>query len=146
MLSPEGRSNKEISMDAIGTPIIVIVAVVVILMGFMWMVTLVRKVGPNEALIIYGLGTHNQPKVIKGGGTVVVPLLQTTRLIPLELMSFDVAPTQDLYTRQGVAVNVEAVAQIKVKSDPDSIRTAAEQLLNKTPQQREDLIRLVMEG
>ena len=34
-------------------------------------------------------------------------------------MSFDVAPTQDLYTRQGVAVNVEAVAQIKVKSDPE---------------------------
>ena len=34
-------------------------------------------------------------------------------------MSFDVAPQQDLYTKQGVAVTVEAVAQIKVKSDPD---------------------------
>ena len=32
-------------------------------------------------------------------------------------MSFDVAPQQDLYTKQGVAVTVEAVAQIKVKSD-----------------------------
>jgi len=32
-------------------------------------------------------------------------------------MSFDVAPQQDLYTVQGVAVTVEAVAQIKVKSD-----------------------------
>src|SRR4029079_3496123 len=61
-------------------------------------------------------------------------------------MSFDVAPTQDLYTRQGVAVNVEAVAQIKIKSDPDSLRTAAEQLLTKPPQEREALIRLVMEG
>ena len=30
-------------------------------------------------------------------------------------MSFDVAPQQDLYTKQGVAVTVEAVAQIKVK-------------------------------
>ncbi|HUS17617.1 MAG TPA: SPFH domain-containing protein, partial [Chloroflexia bacterium] len=38
------------------------------------------------------------------------------------------------------------VAQIKVKSDPDSIRTASEQFLNKTPQDRENLIRLVMEG
>jgi flotillin len=43
-------------------------------------------------------------------------------------------------------VNVEAVAQIKIKSDPDSIRTAAEQLLTKTDQEREALIRLVMEG
>src|SRR6202140_4565876 len=61
-------------------------------------------------------------------------------------MSFDVAPMQDLYTKQGVAVTVEAVAQIKVKSDLESIQTAAEQFLTKTPDQRESLIRLVMEG
>ena len=61
-------------------------------------------------------------------------------------MSFDVAPQQDLYTKQGVAVTVEAVAQIKVKSDPESIQTAAEQFLTKTDQEREGLIRLVMEG
>ncbi|HEX8231387.1 MAG TPA: SPFH domain-containing protein [Chloroflexia bacterium] len=112
----------------------------------MWIVSLVRKVGPNQALIIYGLGTGTQPKVVKGGGVVVMPLLQSAKELSLELMSFDVAPTQDLYTRQGVAVNVEAVAQIKVKSDPESIRTAAEQLLTKTPAEREGLIRLVMEG
>ena len=61
-------------------------------------------------------------------------------------MCFDVAPKQDLYTRQGVAVTVEAVAQIKVKSDPESILTAAEQFLTKSPEEREGLIRLVMEG
>jgi len=61
-------------------------------------------------------------------------------------MSFDVAPQQDLYTNQGVAVTVEAVAQIKVRSDQPSILTAAEQFLTKTPPQREGLIRLVMEG
>jgi len=67
-------------------------------------------------------------------------------MLSLELMSFDVAPQQDLYTNQGVAVSVEAVAQIKVKSDEVSIFTAAEQFLTKTPPQREGLIRLVMEG
>src|ERR1700704_3993151 len=61
-------------------------------------------------------------------------------------MAFDVAPQQNLYTKQGVAVTVEAVAQIKVKSDKESIETAAEQFLTKTEQQREGLIRLVMEG
>jgi len=45
-----------------------------------------------------------------------------------------------------VAVTVEAVAQIKVRSDQASILTAAEQFLTKPPQQREGLIRLVMEG
>ena len=68
-------------------------------------------------------------------------------MLSLELMSFDVAPQQDLYTNQGVAVTVEAVAQIKVKSDSMSpSRTASEQFLSKTPPQREGLIRLVMEG
>lgn len=126
--------------------LIVIALVLIIIMGFTWMVTLVRKVGPNQALIIYGLGTGERPIVVKGGGRLVIPLLQSAKELSLELMSFDVAPTQDLYTRQGVAVTVEAVAQIKIKSDPDSIRTAAEQLLTKSPQEREGLIRLVMEG
>src|SRR5208337_3255740 len=104
---------------------------------------LYRKAGPNEVLVVYGFrGT----RVIKGHGTVIFPMVETFRELSLELMSFDVAPQQDLYTRQGVAVTVEAVAQIKVRSDQASILTAAEQFLTKPPQQHEGLIRLVMEG
>jgi flotillin len=104
---------------------------------------LFRKAGPHEALVVYGFrGT----RVIKGRGTVIYPMVETVKSLSLELMSFDVAPQQDLYTKQGVAVTVEAVAQIKVKSDPESIVTAAEQFLTKTNPEREGLIRLVMEG
>jgi flotillin len=102
-----------------------------------------RKAGPNEALIVYGF---RGPRVVKGHGTVIFPIVEHARELSLELMSFDVAPQQDLYTKQGVAVTVEAVAQIKVRSDQESILTAAEQFLTKTPDQREGLIRLVMEG
>jgi flotillin len=102
-----------------------------------------RKAGPNEALIVYGF---RGPRVITGHGTVIFPMVENCRELSLELMSFDVAPQQDLYTNQGVAVTVEAVAQIKVRSDQPSILTAAEQFLSKAPQQREGLIRLVMEG
>src|SRR6185369_8661285 len=102
-----------------------------------------RKVGPHEALVVYGF---RKTRVVKGAGTVIFPMLENSRLLSLELMGFDVAPQQDLYTKQGVAVSVEAVAQIKVKSDEMSIKTASEQFLTKTPQQREGLIRLVMEG
>src|SRR5271163_868663 len=104
---------------------------------------LYRKVGPNQALVVYGFrGT----RVIKGHGTVIMPMVENCRELSLELMSFDVAPQQDLYTKQGVAVTVEAVAQIKVKSDTESILTASEQFLTKSDLQREGLIRLVMEG
>jgi flotillin len=104
---------------------------------------LYRKAGPHEALVVYGFrGT----RIIKGRGAVIFPMVENCKLLSLELMSFDVAPQQDLYTKQGVAVTVEAVAQIKVKSDTESILTAAEQFLTKTDQEREGLIRLVMEG
>jgi flotillin len=104
---------------------------------------LYRKAGPNEALVVYGFrGT----RIVIGRGTVIFPMIESYRDLSLELMSFDVAPQQDLYTKQGVAVTVEAVAQIKVKSDPESIKTASEQFLSKSDQAREALIRLVMEG
>src|SRR5436853_1943448 len=104
---------------------------------------LFRKAGPHEAIIVY---VFRGTRVITGRGTVIFPMVESARGLSLELMSFDVAPKQDLYTRQGVAVTVEAVAQIKVKSDPESILTAAEQFLTKPPEEREGLIRLVMEG
>jgi flotillin len=108
-----------------------------------FLASLYRKAGPHEALIVYGFrGT----RIVKGHGTVIFPMVESCHELSLELMSFDVAPAQDLYTKQGVAVTVEAVAQIKVKSDMQSIQTAAEQFLTKSGDQRESLIKLVMEG
>ena len=104
---------------------------------------LYRKAGPHEALIVYGF---RNTRIVKGHGTIIVPMFESFRGLSLELMSFDVAPQQDLYTKQGVAVTVEAVAQIKVKSDNESILTASEQFLTKSEDERNGLIRLVMEG
>jgi len=117
------------------------ILMLILLMGIL--ARMYRKAGPNEALIVYGF---RGPRVVKGHGTVIFPMVENCRELSLELMSFDVAPQQDLYTMQGVAVTVEAVAQIKVRSDQASILTAAEQFLSKDPGQREGLIRLVMEG
>src|ERR1700745_504507 len=107
------------------------VIAVVLLSSFL--ASLYRKAGPHEALIVYGFrGT----RIVKGHGTVIFPMVETYNQLSMELMSFDVAPAQDLYTKQGVAVTVEAVAQIKVKSDMQSIETASEQFLTKSPDQR----------
>ena len=118
--------------------LVLVVLFVVIAIGKMF-----RKAGPNQAIIVYGF---RKARVIKAGAAVIFPVVETYRELTLELMSFDVAPQQDLYTKQGVAVTVEAVAQIKVRSDEESILTAAEQFLSKTQAEREGLIRLVMEG
>src|SRR6478672_11179143 len=123
--------------------IMVGLGILAVLFIMSFLARLYRKAGPHEALVVYGFrGT----RIVKGHGTMVFPMVENFRQLSLELMSFDVAPQQDLYTKQGVAVTVEAVAQIKVKSDPESIRTASEQFLTKTDAAREGLIRLVMEG
>src|SRR5215469_496363 len=132
-------------MFGLPTEVVVIAGLVVlaIVMVMIVIARMYRKVGPNEALIRYGMGGT---EVYCGKGALIFPMVQTSRELSLELMSFDVAPQQNLYTKQGVAVTVEAVAQIKVKSDKESILTAAEQFLSKEQNQREGLIRLVMEG
>jgi flotillin len=122
--------------------IIVVAAVVFLLLLFNFVGNLYRKVGPNQALILYGLSRE----VRTNGGAFVMPLFMRAQEFSLELMSFDVAPQQNLYTNQGVAVRVEAVTQLKVRNSNESILTAAEQFLSKTPQDREAMIRLVMEG
>src|SRR5882762_6866261 len=130
-----------------GLPNEVVVIAGLLVLGILMIMIVIakmyRKVGPNEALIRFGMGGT---EVYCGKGALIFPMVQTCRDLSLELMSFDVAPQQSLYTKQGVAVTVEAVAQIKVKNDKESILTAAEQFLTKRPEQREGLIRLVMEG
>src|SRR6266699_5363111 len=123
--------------------VLAVVLVVVVIICINIYRRLLRKVGPNQALIVYG---GRNMDVVTGGAKLINPVTQRADLFSLELMSFDVAPSQDLYTTQGVAVNVEAVTQIKVRSDKESVITAAEQFLSKRQEERENLIRLVMEG
>src|SRR5215467_13135537 len=102
----------------ISTGVLVIAGLMVaaIILVMTMLANLFRKAGPHEALVVYGFrGT----RIVKGRGTVIFPMIENCRDLSLELMSFDVAPQQDLYTKQGVAVTVEAVAQIKVKSDTE---------------------------
>ncbi len=101
-------------------PVVAGLAIIAILFGMAFLARMFRKAGPHEALIILRPARHAHRK---GGGTIIFPMIEQCRDLSLELMSFDVAPQQSLYTKQGVAVTIEAVAQIKVKSDPESIRT-----------------------
>src|SRR5579885_737526 len=125
--------------------LIVVIAVVVI--GMVLLISVLgsfyRKVGPNRALIVYGRGGT---KVVVGGGTVVMPLFQKADEFNLELMSFDVAPSYALYTNQGIPIKVEAITQLKVENEDEKIKRAANQFLSKTEDDREMMVRQVMEG
>ncbi|HTW24708.1 MAG TPA: hypothetical protein VMD78_13980, partial [Candidatus Baltobacteraceae bacterium] len=61
--------------------------VLVVLFLMIAFAKMLRKAGPHEALVIYGIrGT----RIIKGGGTIILPMFELCRELSLELMSFDV--------------------------------------------------------
>lgn len=81
--------------DQMTVPVMAGLGVLSVLFIMAVLAKLFRKAGPHEALIIYGLrGT----RIVKGGGTIIYPMIEQCRELLLELMSFDVAPQQSLYT------------------------------------------------
>ena len=66
-------------------------------------------------------------------------------LLSLELLTIDVQ-TPEVYTSKGVPVKVDGVAQIKVKGDDISIRTAAEQFLGKAQDEIRNIATQTLEG
>jgi flotillin len=117
--------------------------VVVVILLFSSLISSYKKVPPNEALIVYGLGGK---RIVQGGGLFVIPGLQNSKTISMMLMSFDVVPQQSMFSRQGIALSIEAVAQIKIKSDPTAILTASEQFLDRPDVERQNIILHSIEG
>jgi len=113
------------------------------------------KAGPNQVLIISGSkrkltdpdGNVKEVgfRVVKGGGTFVIPVKEKVDVLSLELLTIDVQ-TPEVYTSKGVPVKVDGVAQIKVKGDDISIATAAEQFLSKSVDDIKNIAMQTLEG
>jgi flotillin len=69
-------------------------------------------------------------KIVKGGSTIVLPIVHEVRELDLGLMTLDVE-VRNVLSTQAVPITVDGIAQIKIGSDDPSIATAAEQLLGK---------------
>lgn len=113
------------------------------------------KVGPNQVLIVSGRkhrytdpdgqSTTRGFRVVKGGGTFVIPIIEKVDLLSLELLTIDVQ-TPEVYTSKGVPVRVDGVSQIKVKGDDVSIATASEQFLGKSQDEIRNIATQTLEG
>lgn len=99
------------------TALIIVVAVFLVIVLIM---TTWRKIPNDHAAVIVGTG---KPKVVTGGGTMVIPLLQRLDMITLETIGLNVRVT-GVKTSLGVPINAEGYVIIKVKSDESSILTA----------------------
>ena len=118
--------------------LIAIFAVVFVLFSFVIVYSSrIKKVGPNEVLVVSGfrhkilVGQDEADKpiveergyrIITGGRAFIWPILERVDYLSLELMTIDVA-VKEVYTVQGVPVMVEGVAQVKIGSDDISVAT-----------------------
>jgi flotillin len=73
-------------------------------------------------------------KMVKGGMTIVLPFVHEVNELDLGLITLDVA-VHNVLSSNAVPITVDGIAQIKIGSDDTSIATAAEQLLDKSPEE-----------
>lgn len=81
-----------------------------------------KKAAQDKAIVVTGL----RRRVISGRGGFVVPFFEQTNRLSLENMKVEVR-TKDSLDSNGVPIDTDGVAIIKVKSDPESVLLAMEQ-------------------
>jgi flotillin len=115
----------------------------VLFVGFGFYASRYKKVGPNQVLVISGrrreminpvTGIKERVgfRVVKGGGTFIIPVLERIDVLSMEILTIEVE-VRSVYTIEGVPVHVDGVAQIKIRGEDAAIYTAAEQFLSKGP-------------
>ncbi|MBK9164181.1 MAG: flotillin family protein [Acidobacteria bacterium] len=132
-------------------PIVILVVVIGMLIAIMLISRNYIKVSPNQAAVISGRsrkladGTKVGYRLVRGGATLVFPFLEKVEYLDLNVITVPLATTR-AYTVQGVPVSVKAVANVKIKGDDTSLRSAAERFLGMPQEQFHRLVFQTLEG
>ena len=118
--------------------IVVVVLVIAIFLVVGLVAQRYKKVAPNEVLVISGrrhqivdadgVARTIGHRIVKGGGTFVIPVVEKVNMLSLNAMTVEVT-TEDAYTKLGVPVIVDSVVVMKIGGDDISISNAAERFL-----------------
>jgi flotillin len=136
---------------------LILVGAVVVVLGLLSLILAkqYKKVGPNEALIISGRKkSFTGPDGAKtkagyrfrlGGGTFVMPFLETADVLPMEVIPL-IIRTPEVLTHGGVPILADASAQVKVDTSDAAVRIAAGQFLGIGKDGIRDVATNVLEG
>jgi flotillin len=127
-------------------PVLLIVIVLVLVVAYMG--SRYKVAGANEALIVSGRRERGAEggglKVVRGQGVIVLPLLNKVGRLHLSARQINVQ-LPDAVTKQGIKCAVQGVATLKIGSDEESIRAAAERFLEREDQ-IDGIVKNVLEG
>ena len=145
---------------ASSSPFLVVTGVVIIILILAFVASRYKVAGANEAIIVAGsrgakvrdehgrvVSTPGDKgvKVVVGGGTIVMPLLNSVGRLKLTARQINVQ-LSDAVTSQGIKVQVQGVATFKIGRDVESLRNAAERFLDAKPEQVDSIVKNVLEG
>jgi flotillin len=114
-----------------------VVASIVLLVLFMFtmLVRQYRRCPSNRILVVYGkVAGQRAAKCMHGGGTFIVPLLQSYAYLNLEPMTIEIDLAAAL-SKKNIRVNVPSTFTIGISTEPDIMNNAAERLLGLTEQE-----------
>ena len=101
------------------------------------------KAPPDTAYIISGLG---KKRILIGKAGWRMPFFTRLDKLNLGVMQVDVKTSEAVPTNEFINVTVDGVANIKISSDPELLKRAAEALLGKTRAEMVTLVTQVLEG
>ena len=101
------------------------------------------KAPPDTAYIISGLG---KKRILIGRAGWRMPFFTRLDKLSLGVMQVDVKTSEAVPTNEFINVTVDGVANIKISSDPELLKRAAEALLGKTRAEMVTLVTQVLEG
>ena len=102
------------------------------------------KASPDKAYIISGL--RKDPKVLIGKAGLKIPFFEKKDELNLQLIPIDVKTSSAVPTADYININVDAAVNVKVSSDTDRLKLAAENFLNKPTDYIGQVAREVLEG
>lgn len=120
-----------------------VIAVVVILVIILLCVGYV-KAPPDMAYIISGF--KKKSKIVIGKATIRIPFLERLDKLNLRLIPIDVKTSNAVPTADYININVDATVNVKISNDPERLRLAAENFLNKNTEYVAGVAREVLEG
>lgn len=106
---------------------------------------------PNEVLIFSGRrrrmadGTGRGFRTIFGGRGWRIPILERVDSMNLNIMEVPIQ-TRNAYSKGGIPLAVDAIANVKISSDPAVIGNALERFLNRDPNEIRRVAKETLEG
>lgn len=124
--------------------IIGIIVAVVVLVILLFMAIGYVKAPPDMAYIISGV--KKKSKVVIGKASIRIPFFERLDKLNLRLIPIDVKTSNAVPTADYININVDATVNVKISNNPEKLRLAAENFLNKNTEYIAGVAREVLEG